>query len=164
MVENEQRRGRRYRASRRCPHTYRRFLNHHLSISRHQQGRKRETTRRAAAEQWGQEGTEQEASQDSGKRRNWPWRRKKEREGEAPLSPLPKVAGKREEKSAKKRQRERGIDGRERAEVRAWTERKRERSSLLRPASKMALAAAPSSLKSIIKKYIRGHLRFSSVS
>jgi len=28
-------RGRRYRASRRCPHTYRRFLNHHLSISRH---------------------------------------------------------------------------------------------------------------------------------
>lgn len=35
MVENEARRGRRYRASRRCPHTYRRFLNHHLSISRH---------------------------------------------------------------------------------------------------------------------------------
>lgn len=28
-------RGWRYRASRRCPHTYRRFLNHHLSISRH---------------------------------------------------------------------------------------------------------------------------------
>lgn len=90
--------------------------------------------------------------------------RKKERERQAPPE---RVAGKREEKCAKKRDKERRNrwEGARKSES-AWTERKRERRNASYSAQhpRWRWQRLPSSLKSIIKKYIRGHLRFSSVS
>lgn len=83
-------------------------------------------------------------------------RRKKEREkeGEAPE----RVAGKQEEKSERARGRRRW------EEVRAREGRGGENASYSAQHPRWRWQRLPSSLKSIIKKYIRGHLRFSSAS
>lgn len=72
-----------------------------------------------------------------------PWMKERKR-GRGP----PKESQGSERKRARKRDKERGIDGRERARVRARGQRGKGRERfLLRPASKMALAAAPLVIK-----------------